>query len=118
MAPVAGNPQLNILEVSVGEMLAPSLKWAEMWASHEGEQEVRGRSRGEQSRGMGSFWKDIKRAGLGLNVLWAVGTGEELRANREGTKRAQKEETGKGKSTNGGVWWGKRAKEGVWSIAK
>lgn len=53
---------------------------------------MRGRIRGEQSKGMGNFWKDSRRDGLELNVLWAVGTGEELRAN----DRRQSELRGKG----------------------
>jgi len=49
MAPVAGDPQLNILEVLVGKMLAPSWTWAEMWASCKRGAEGAGK---EQSRGI------------------------------------------------------------------
>lgn len=111
MALVAGNPHLNVLRVVVGKMLAPSLTWAEIRHRVRGEQAVRGRSRGEQSRGTGDFWKESKRRGLELNTLWAVGTGEELRADREETKRAQKERTGRGQSTNRGCGGGKVQKK-------
>lgn len=110
MASVASNPHLNVLRVVVGKTLGPSLMWAEMQHRVRGEQEVRGRSRGEQSRGTGDFWKESKRGGLELNTLWAVGTGEELGANRRQSELRGKGLEG-GKAQTGGCGGGKVQKK-------
>lgn len=48
----------------------------------ERKQGCRRSSRGEQSKGLGNFWKDSKRDGVEQSLLRAEGTEEELRVYR------------------------------------